>query len=756
MASALDYAHRQGVIHRDIKPENVLLHDGSALVADFGIALAVQSAGGARMTQTGLSLGTPQYMSPEQAMGERTIDARSDIYALGAMTYEMLAGDAPFTGSSVQAIVAKVISSEPERLSVVRKTVPPHIEAAVLTALAKLPADRYASAAEFATALSTNSGATYAAASTAAASPAPRRRPWLVAVALLGPLAGALAGWVLRAPSTNTTAGPTFTALVPRPNERWHGDGATYAVSPNGRLVALVATRSAWGGITIRSLDSLGVRELPNTDGATTLFFSRDNRSLGFSLDGELRVIDLTSGSVRTLCPAPRMRGADWGADDVILYTPYDGQRLFRTSVAKNECVATTVHVPAERYLGMRPRFLADGRHFVLSTGRQSYLGEVGQDSLRFLTEHSRGAAVVAAGEWLLFDVSNAVGVFAQRIDANAGTLTGERVRLIDSTRYLGANAAIAASLSGTVVALLPAAQGSDSAVNIARVSMDGRILERLPAADHGLLVPALSPNGRMLATGGTEIGRYDITRRSWNRLLPFTAGTIAGNARMFWVGDSVIAFNQRGGADSVFQLNTNTGAQTVLFGYPAGREFGLSSRSRDGRYWLYALSPDSSARFAEAWVFDATDGSKRKLFDEGASVGDPQLSPDGRLVTYTVQSGARRGLFVRPFGSAGVPIAVVEGYVFFHVWSDDGRSIYFVRANRTIEVVDVNASGEAVGPPRVVVPTSTLEGISDVYRSVRFTLIPGTRELYVSLNGQRARSLMVLQNFAAFAARGR
>ena len=140
VANALHYAHRQNVIHRDIKPENILRHDGSAIVADFGIALAVQTAGGQRMTQTGLRRGTPQYMSPEQAMGERTIDARSDVYALGAGLYEMLAGDAPFTGSSVQAIVAKVLSSEPERLSVVRKTIPPHVEDAVLTALAKLPA----------------------------------------------------------------------------------------------------------------------------------------------------------------------------------------------------------------------------------------------------------------------------------------------------------------------------------------------------------------------------------------------------------------------------------------------------------------------------------------------------------------------------------------------------------------------------------------------------------------------------------------
>ena len=153
VASALDYAHRQNVIHRDIKPENILLHDGSALVADFGIVLAVQSAAGQRMTQTGLSLGTPQYMSPEQAMGERAIDARSDLYALGAVTYEMLAGDAPFLGSNVQAIVAKVLSEKPTPLHMLRDTVPEHIEAAVLMALAKLPADRFASAAEFASAL---------------------------------------------------------------------------------------------------------------------------------------------------------------------------------------------------------------------------------------------------------------------------------------------------------------------------------------------------------------------------------------------------------------------------------------------------------------------------------------------------------------------------------------------------------------------------------------------------------------------------
>src|SRR6266508_129706 len=163
VASALDYAHRSGVVHRDIKPENILLHDGRALVADFGIALAASKASGARMTETGMSLGTPHYMSPEQAMGEREITARSDVYALGAVLYEMLTGEPPFTGNTAQAVVARVLTESPRPLSTQRHTIPRHVEAAVLTAPQKLPADRCNTAAEFAEALRDKSYSTGAA-----------------------------------------------------------------------------------------------------------------------------------------------------------------------------------------------------------------------------------------------------------------------------------------------------------------------------------------------------------------------------------------------------------------------------------------------------------------------------------------------------------------------------------------------------------------------------------------------------------------
>jgi serine/threonine-protein kinase len=200
VASALDYAHRHGVIHRDIKPENILLHDGQALVADFGIALAVSQAGGTRMTETGMSLGTPHYMSPEQAMGEREITARSDVYALGCVTYEMLTGDPPFTGSTAQAIVAKVMTDEPMPPRRHRKTVPESVEAAVLTALEKLPADRFPSAAAFAEALT--STATVPLRVGAGARGVPTRRwladwrSWAALAVAAGSLAGTGALWV--------------------------------------------------------------------------------------------------------------------------------------------------------------------------------------------------------------------------------------------------------------------------------------------------------------------------------------------------------------------------------------------------------------------------------------------------------------------------------------------------------------------------------------------------------------------------------
>jgi serine/threonine-protein kinase len=153
VAAALDYAHRQGIIHRDIKPENILLQDGEVLVADFGIARAISGSGAEKLTQTGLALGTPTYMSPEQASAERDLDGRSDVYSLGCVLYEMLAGQPPFVGPTAQAVIARHVMETVPSLTIVRGTVPDEVEDAVMRALAKSPADRFASASDFADAL---------------------------------------------------------------------------------------------------------------------------------------------------------------------------------------------------------------------------------------------------------------------------------------------------------------------------------------------------------------------------------------------------------------------------------------------------------------------------------------------------------------------------------------------------------------------------------------------------------------------------
>jgi TolB-like protein len=220
VASALDYAHRQGVIHRDIKPENILLHEGNAFLTDFGIALAVSEAGGDRLTGTGLSLGTPSYMSPEQAAGERHIDARSDIYALGAVTYEMLAGQPPVTGASARIIITKLMTEVPTPLRVLRDNVPASVDASVMRALAKAPEDRFATAREFADALVSGPAATQA------MTPPAARARWMGPALATGLLLLVVAGFLVSRRGIPAAAAPgdTIRSIAVMPLDNYSAD----------------------------------------------------------------------------------------------------------------------------------------------------------------------------------------------------------------------------------------------------------------------------------------------------------------------------------------------------------------------------------------------------------------------------------------------------------------------------------------------------------------------------------------------------
>ena len=347
VASALDYAHRHNVIHRDIKPENILLHDGRALVADFGIALAASKAGGTRMTETGMSLGTPHYMSPEQAMGEREITARSDVYALGCVLYEMLTGEPPFTGATAQAIVARVLTENPRPMLPQRHTIPPQVEAAVLTALEKLPADRFATAAEFAEAL-TDTG--YASKSTVAmaAAAGPATALWRRRFAVrgrrgrrrrdprgLGLVARPAASPTSRPPgSTSPSAtGASSTTLTPG-----------LALSPDGNTLVVKDSRQN-ARLWVKRRGVLDPVPIPGTERASNPVFSPDGEWILYLADRQLRKVNLANSASVTLADSVSVStgfgGATWLDDGTIVYVPQDLNRLMRVSA--NGGTRTTV-----------------------------------------------------------------------------------------------------------------------------------------------------------------------------------------------------------------------------------------------------------------------------------------------------------------------------------------------------------------------------------------------------------------------------
>jgi Tol biopolymer transport system component len=326
VAGALDYAHRQGVIHRDIKPENILLHDGTALVTDFGIALAVSQAGGSRLTETGLSLGTPSYMSPEQATGDRQLDARSDVYALGAVLYEMLSGDPPHTGSTAQAVIAAVVTEQPRDIATRRPRLAPHIAEAVHRALEKLPADRFASAADFAKALEGPSATTGRFASAPSARRAARWR-WAPAPLLLAGLAvGLVAGRLLfrSAAPQETRTRLTFT-----------GDASAPAVTRDGKWLAYIRGRCRSVGASCEG--DLVVQELPRGAPGVVVAGARDMSQAAWSPDGASLLLTMRPALGKPgLYAVPRAGGlARKVADAADLFAFTDNRTVAFTSRAK-------------------------------------------------------------------------------------------------------------------------------------------------------------------------------------------------------------------------------------------------------------------------------------------------------------------------------------------------------------------------------------------------------------------------------------
>jgi eukaryotic-like serine/threonine-protein kinase len=727
VADALEHAHAHGIIHRDIKPENILLYGGHALVADFGIALAASKSDGAtRMTETGMSLGTPAYMAPEQAMGEREISPKADIYALGATLYEMLSGEPPFVGPTAQAIIARVMTEDPRALTLHRHTIPPHVEAAVRCALEKLPADRFATAAEFRAALANPAFAPAGAGRPAVPSVGPSGRrsvaaalPWVL---VLAAAAAAAAGWLRPGPER---APLRFALALPPGQEPLPIFPVT--PSPDGaHLLYVGPVPGARTGVQLwlKARHEHHGRPVPGTVGAWNATFSPDGQWIAFVQDGRVRKLNVTGGAPVTLADSagPTAPGIAWLDDGTIVYIQRGALTLRRvpqgggpSSVVWTDSfgVWSPEAVPGGRLLFARcvARGCADLGIWGIGPG---------EDTPREVLNGAVWGQHIATGH-LLF-VRPDGRVFTVRFDAGAMRTAGTPVALLDSVGLVGAGVLLRVSRTGTMVMRTGSTAASDDFEMVwmdrdgraTPVDMGGPVRIDDGNANAGW---SLSPDGRRLAIGLLTGSGLDI----WVKELP--AGPLsrvtfdsAADIRPRWLpsGREITYVAIRGtGLDLRRVRADGTGGDEVLARHADGIFDGTVTA--DGQ-WIVARVRGGLGRQARDIIgFRRGDTAAVPLvatpFDESAVA----LSPDGRWLAYESDETGRREVYIRPFPATDRgkwQASTSGGYA--PLWARNGRELFFVDAERRM-----TAMGFTPGTPPLL--------------GARRTLFPLAAEAYLS-----------------------
>ncbi len=737
VGSALDYAHREGIVHRDIKPENILLLDGQAVVADFGIALAVQSAGGQRMTQTGLSLGTPQYMSPEQAMGERALDARTDLYALGAITYEMLAGEPPFSGGSVQAIVAKVLTERPVPLRTLRDTVPSGVEQAVLGALAKLPADRPESVAAFLAAL--DAGATSSTSgATASVTPgvAARRGTRTLQLALAGNvLLIAVAGWAWLRPTPEPPTMRHQVVLWKQPLPDIFVAGAAIiasqaAIAPDGS--SIVYADSATEGRTLmrKTRDSDVAVPMAGTDGGVSPFFSPDGRWVGFAtLDGKLRKVPVAGGTPITLAEPmrPDYKVAGWLDDGAIVYSAFSGAI---TLLPAEGGAAQTLPFP-DRANGQLTSLssLPGDRGFVGGTclGNCAFSSDVfvfdrRTNEFRIIIPRATAAWYASTGH-LLYTAREG-GLFAVKFDLDRLEPQGEPLAVIDGV----ASGSIALSRDGH---LLYALQETRSArAELVWVDRSGKESPIDPGWTGRFEYPALSPDGRSLAVSLTDRST-DLWIRGADGDRRKVTAPGGANWRPSWSADGqsvlFVSLSTSAGVDNSGVMQVRADAAE-----PAVSVFRFGEGVGDG-VWEAELTPDrqrlvfrideprgTSNIYSRAMSGDTT----IQPFAAGPSVEiQISLSADGNFLAYTDEIQGTRQVFVASFPDGRVRRMISRAGGSEPRFGRSGNEVFFENADRLWAVALSGGNAIVASEPKPLFP---LTGYRRARNRQQYDVAPG------------------------------
>jgi serine/threonine-protein kinase len=752
VAGALDYAHRQGVIHRDIKPENILLHDGQAMVADFGIALALSQAVGNRLTETGLSLGTPQYMSPEQASGEGRIDGRTDIYSLGATAYEMLAGRPPFDGPTAQAILSALITTDPQPVTRSRPNVPEHLAAAIHTALERIPADRFQSAGEFSESMRHPTARTSARIRTTQKRGGNRLViSAIVAAAAL--LVGLLIGRQLSAPAPSTgNETRHWNLMLPtRAPLALTGQGPlgvwqlAIAVAPAGDRLAYASLQGGTTMLAVRALARDSSFVMAGTEGAYHPFFSPDGRWIGYFTGNELRKVPASGGAPITLTSVERPAGAVWRGNDEILLFQQDGFQMRRIAVdgGRDSTIVLSSQFGAPEMLPGNDwvvGHLGSGQLALLSLRDTTMRaitrrGVIPLDSVR-LDDLLLGASpkYLSSGH-LVFGSGDGV-LMALPFDGKKREVRGGPVPVVSGVRIEeGFGFAQYATTGDGTLIYVPGQ--SQLYGRIALLRPDGSY-DTLPLPRGQYTQPRMAPDGKRIAVhvakaiGGWEILVVDLETGVPQRI------EVAGNYRAYpgaWApdGQSIMVGLFRPvqnvflGA-RMYDFRQNSWEEMARFNgsymtiAPNGREF-VYSNWRTGDLFIRPLRGDTTSRPIPARGWAAS------------------FSPDGKFLAW---GGADGGVSVSPLPPTGAIYPVAErGQQ--PLWTPDGKRLIY-RDGRRFMQVNLDASS---GTFRSTRPELLAEGPFIRTFAWNHTMTPEGRIVaLISTPGDNTRELGVITRF--------
>ena len=693
VADALDYAHRHGVIHRDIKPENILVHDGRPVVADFGIALAVSAAGKGRMTETGLSLGTPHYMSPEQATADRDLSPRSDIYSLACVLYEMLAGDPPHTGPSPQAILMRILTDTPRPVNETRASVPPHVVAALSKALEKLPADRFESAKAFGEALVTEGFAYSTRAATRGAAPAAvapvanggragtRRAAIAWALALVAMVAAAF-GWMRPAvelPLTRLDLSPG--AITVSPN-------SDIVISPDGTMLAFAGTVGSEQGIYLRRLDAdADFRKVPGTESGEFPNFSPDNLWLVFrrQSDRSLVKVSVAGGGVTTLVPSGAIDpyAPHWGSDDAIVISGPTGHFRVAASGGAPQRLA--------KLNGVAPFLLPDGSGVLSVRTGNVMLYDFASDSAYPLVQNARFPSYVKRTGHLLY-VAEDAGLFAVSVDLKKRRITSAPVRVLDRVAAGLFTRGYSVSANGVLVHHEGAGNMTLGITNLLVIVDPGVGVDTLRLPPGRRQQPRFAPSGRAVAfenasptrTGNTDIFTFDLVNGTLSQLT-----FDADNDRPIWSADGKrILFNRstsgsQSGEDLYVKPADNSAAEQLVLTLPDDQQ--PSAWLADGTITFFSQSSSGLDLFT---LSPADSGKPKPYLSAPWSEIDLQVAPDGRLAAYAASETGTEEIWIRDFPVPQGKWKVSTGGGSAPRWSPDGSAVYYWRAGMPIDTL--------------------------------------------------------------------